>query len=217
MPSKKELADFRENYQLGSLERSDLDNNPIRQFQHWLDQAIEADLKEPNVMTLATVNQMGHPSARILLLKGLSEDGFVFYSNYESRKGQELKQNPFAAMVFCWLELERQVRIEGKVERLSAEESLSYFHRRPKGSQIGAWASPQSQIIPNRTILSENVATYTAQFENASEIPLPPHWGGYRLRPTSIEFWQGRTSRLHDRFLYQLAEDNKWHIERLAP
>ncbi len=215
--SKKSIADFRENYQLGMLELEDLKPNPIQQFEYWLNQAIQAQTKEPNAMTLATVDNSGRPSARIVLLKGLSPKGFVFYTNYESRKGKELAQNPYAALVFNWLDLERQVRIEGKVEKISPEESTQYYHSRPKGSQIGAWSSPQSQVISDRSILEENKEKYTNQFEGKATIPLPPFWGGYRLVPDKIEFWQGRSSRLHDRLLYTKKESKDWKIQRLAP
>jgi pyridoxamine 5'-phosphate oxidase len=166
-------------------------------------------------MTMATATKHGLPSARIVLLKDFDERGFTFYTNYNSHKGAELHDNPKAALVFFWKELERQVRIEGVVEKVSEQESDEYFNSRPTGSRIGAWSSPQSSVIENRSILDENVTKYSVQF--ADEIPRPAHWGGYRVKPVAIEFWQGRSSRLHDRLLYTLQEDNSWKIERLAP
>lgn len=213
----KNIADFRENYKLGSLHHEDLDDNPMTQFEQWINDAISAKVKEPNAMTLATVNKDGGASARIVLLKGIKPDGFIFYTNYESRKGQELDHNPKAALVFNWLELERQIRIEGTVKKISAEDSAAYFHSRPQGSQIGAWCSPQSQVIENRTVLDENLEKYTSKFEAIKEVPLPPFWGGYILQPNLIEFWQGRSSRLHDRFEYKKVENGRWERNRLAP
>ena len=167
-------------------------------------------------MTLVTASSNGQPSARIVLLKEFDQRGFVFFTNYESRKGQELAENPQAALLFCWLELERQVRIEGRVERVSAEESLEYFQSRPKGSQIGAWASPQSRAIPGREVLEEKIQELTARYQNEEVLPLPPNWGGYRLRPQQVEFWQGRENRLHDRILYTHTGAD-WRLDRLAP
>ncbi len=211
------IADLREDYRKAQLEIEEVESTPFQQFQHWFQMARQSELKEPNAMTLATCTPDGKPSARIVLLKGIDEKGFFFYTNYESRKGQELDKNPHAALVFAWLELEKQVRIEGIVERITAEQSTAYFQSRPKGSQIGAWASPQSQVIENRSLLEENVQALTAKYEAAETLPRPAHWGGYRLRPTVVEFWQGRSSRLHDRIRYLLQEDNSWKIERLAP
>lgn len=211
------IADLREDYRKADLEIKDVTSNPLEQFQIWFQQALQAELKEPNAMTLATATADAKPSARIVLLKGVDEQGFLFYTNYNSRKGQELDANPQAALVFAWLELEKQVRIEGTVERITPEASTAYFQRRPKGSQIGAWASPQSEVIPDRRILEENVQALQAKYTQSEQLPRPEHWGGYRLRPTVIEFWQGRSSRLHDRIRYSLQTDGSWHIERLAP
>jgi pyridoxamine 5'-phosphate oxidase len=208
------LADLRKNYSLGSLDAADVDADPIRQFETWFAQALDAKLPEPNAMTVATVDADGRPAARILLIKGVDARGFVFYTNYESRKGRELAANPHASLLFYWIELERQVRIEGKVEKTSAEESDAYFHSRPLGSRIGAWASQQSTVIANRAELEAREREIAAKYgENP---PRPPHWGGYRLVPDVVEFWQGRPSRLHDRIRYT-REQNAWRIERLAP
>jgi pyridoxamine 5'-phosphate oxidase len=210
------LADLRKNYSLGSLDAADVDPDPIRQFQTWFAQALDAKLPEPNAMTVATVDAQGRPAARILLIKGVDERGFVFFTNYESRKGRELGANPHAALLFHWVELERQVRIEGTVEKTSEAESEAYFQSRPLGSRIGAWASAQSAVIENREQLEAREREISAQY--GDHPPRPPHWGGYRVVPTAIEFWQGRPSRLHDRIRYvrEHAAD-AWRIERLAP
>ena len=213
---KDNIANFREDYQAGSLNKEDMLANPIQQFQIWMQAAIQQEVKEPNAMTLATATSDGIPSARIVLLKGYGEDGFVFYTNYNSVKGNELDSNPHAALVFCWLQMERQIRIQGTVERISKEDSTTYFHSRPKGSQIGAWASPQSRTLENRSILENNKANLEQQYAEAEQLPCPPYWGGYRVIPHKIEFWQGRTSRLHDRWRYT-KEDGVWKMERLAP
>jgi pyridoxamine 5'-phosphate oxidase len=221
------IADIRKDYKLASLEEADVASNPIDQFTRWWNEAVASQIDEVNAMTLATVNAAGVPAARIVLLKGYNPDGFIFFTNYESDKGKNLAQNPNAALVFFWKELERQIRIEGTVQKVSAEESDRYFNSRPASSRIGAWASPQSAVIENRLVIEQNVERYTSIFANDS-IERPDHWGGYIVKPTSIEFWQGRSSRLHDRIRYKLETsdynaatdtrtDANWKIERLAP
>ena len=211
------IADLRQNYTLAGLAETDIDADPIKQFKLWFQQALEADLVEPNAMTIATATPDGKPSARIVLLKGVNQQGFVFYTNYESQKGQQLIANPYAALVFLWDKLERQVRIEGKVEKLSSAESTEYFHSRPKASQLGALTSPQSRIIPNREVLEQKLADLQAEYSDQANIPLPEYWGGFRVVPHRLEFWQGRPSRLHDRLVYDLQVDGSWSISRLAP
>lgn len=210
------IADLRKDYALQSLSEAEVNPNPLQQFQIWFDQAIAAEVPEPNAMTLATATPEGIPAARIVLLKGLDERGFMFYTNYESRKGQELAANPRAVLVFWWAELERQVRIEGTVEKVEEAEAIAYFQSRPVGSRLGAWASNQSQVIRDRQVLEQRLQELTRQYQD-QEIPKPAHWGGYRVIPTAIEFWQGRPSRLHDRLRYRQEPDNQWLIERLAP
>ncbi|MGK7895715.1 MAG: pyridoxamine 5'-phosphate oxidase [Xenococcus sp. (in: cyanobacteria)] len=211
------VADLRQNYTLGDLTETNVESNPIRQFKLWFEQAVAADIIEPNAMTLATATPDGKPTARIVLLKGFDERGFVFYTNYQSLKGQQAITNPHAALVFFWDSMQRQVRIEGKITKVSAEESDSYFSSRPLGSQIGAWTSAQSQVIANREFLELKQQEIAAQYQNQETIPRPEHWGGFRVIPKVIEFWQGRPNRLHDRLVYRLQPDNSWSIERLSP
>ena len=213
--TKENIQNLRQDYRSASLSENDVDSNPILQFKKWFQDAVSSQLYEPNVMTLATSDRFGKPTARIVLLKGIDEDGFVFYTNYESKKGRDLVENPQAALVFFWPELERQVRIEGVVSKVSEQTSSEYFHSRPIGSQIGAMASPQSKVISDRESLERKVEQLTTQYAD-QEIPRPLHWGGYLVEPTHIEFWQGRPSRLHDRIVYDLVEGS-WIINRLAP
>ncbi len=209
------LADMRREYSEVGLREADCDPNPIWQFEVWFNEAVKAGLNEPNAMTLATATPDGEPSARIVLLKGVDARGFAFFTNYDSPKGRELAANPQAAMVFFWPELERQVRIEGEVELLSAVESDEYHKTRPRGSQLGAWCSSQSEVIAGREVLEARLREYEEKFRDG-EVPRPPHWGGYRLKPNLIEFWQGRPNRLHDRIRYRLFEGN-WIMQRLSP
>jgi len=209
------LADLRKSYERAELNEDASHGDPLRQFEQWLNEAISAQVPEPNAMTLATVGGDLRPSTRIVLIKGCDERGIVWYTHYESRKGQELAGNPYAALQFHWVELERVVRIEGRVEKTTAEESDAYFVTRPLDSRIGAWASPQSQVIACRGVLVANAAKYGAQY--MLNPPRPPHWGGYRLVPDQWQFWQGRKSRLHDRLRYTLQPGGQWLRERLAP
>ena len=209
------IADLRKSYERAALNETESLADPRLQFEQWLQQAIDSEIPEPNAMTLATVGSDLRPSTRVVLIKGCDERGIVWYTNYNSRKGQELAGNPFAALQFHWVELERVVRIEGQVEKVSADESDAYFHSRPLDSRIGAWASPQSEPISGREVLVAAAAKYGAQF--LLNPPRPPHWGGYRLVPEQWEFWQGRKSCLHDRLRYTPAADGAWHRERLAP
>ncbi|HEY0176209.1 MAG TPA: pyridoxamine 5'-phosphate oxidase [Pedobacter sp.] len=213
--TKESIQNLRQDYRAAELAEADVDKNPFTQFGKWFKEALDARLYEPNVMTLATADLTGKPTARILLLKGFDENGFVFFTNYASLKGKQLEENPQASMVFFWPELERQVRIDGIVTKVTEEESTAYFHSRPAGSQIGAMASPQSTVIPNREILEERVKELTAAYAK-KEVPRPEHWGGYLLKPDHIEFWQGRPSRLHDRITYT-SVNGVWTINRLAP
>lgn len=210
-----EIENLRQDYRAAQLSEKEINQNPIKQFDQWFTEAVAAEIREPNIMTLATADRSGKPNARIVLMKGFDENGFVFYTNYLSTKGKELRKNPQACLVFFWESLERQVRIEGKVEKLSKEVSEKYFHSRPKESQLGAIVSPQSQIIADRKVLALKLDELTVAYKDKT-IPKPAHWGGYIVKPTSIEFWQGRTSRLHDRIKYDLI-NGKWQTNRLAP
>jgi pyridoxamine 5'-phosphate oxidase len=212
----KSIADLRKDYSFQNLNEREIDPNPFIQFKFWFDQAVASQLPEPNAMTLATCTPGGQPSARMVLLKDFDDRGFVLFTNYNSRKGQELTANPQAALVFWWAELERQVRITGCVEKISAEESDRYFEVRPAKSRLGAWASNQSEVIPSQEFLQQKLQEFQSKYEN-QEVPRPPHWGGFRVVPQEIEFWQGRPSRLHDRLLYTRLQDGSWKIERLSP
>ncbi|MEH2378044.1 MAG: pyridoxamine 5'-phosphate oxidase [Nostoc sp.] len=212
----KTVADLRKDYTLESLSELEVDLNPFIQFKKWFEQALAAQLPEPNAMTVATATPDGKPSARMLLLKDFNERGFVLFTNYNSHKGQELAENPQAALVFWWAELERQVRIYGYVEKVSQTESDQYFESRPTKSRLGAWISNQSEVIESREVLERRLQEFHSKYENL-EIPRPPHWGGLRVIPTKIEFWQGRPSRLHDRLLYSRLDNGNWKIERLSP
>jgi pyridoxamine 5'-phosphate oxidase len=214
--NQEQIAALRKNYSQRTLSEKDASSNPFDLFKTWFEEAVNGQLLEPNAMTLATATKKGKPSARTVLLKGFDGRGFVFYTNYESRKGTELLENPQAAILFNWLELERQIRIEGKVEKISNAESEAYFISRPKGSQLGAWASPQSQVIASRTVIEKNLMNLEAQFAHSEVLPLPDFWGGFRVIPDYFEFWQGRSNRLHDRLSY-VKKRKIWNLERLAP
>jgi pyridoxamine 5'-phosphate oxidase len=210
-----EVAALRQEYSVHGLRRVDLDPDPFKQFGTWFTAAVEAGVRDVNAMTLATVSSDGQPTGRVVLLKGYGHDGFIFYTNYHSEKGRHLEKNPRAGLVILWKELERQIRIDGVAQKISREESIRYFHSRPVGSQLGAWVSHQSEVIDARRVLDARLAELTERFAG-QEIPLPPHWGGYRVRPDRFEFWQGRPNRLHDRFRYT-REDKYWCLERIAP
>lgn len=210
------IADIRKDYSLRALDEADLHKDAIQQFEKWWQEALVSEIEEVNAMTLATATATGKPSARIVLLKGFNKDGFVFFSNYHSRKGKQLEENPFVSLVFFWKELERQVRVEGSITKITEEKSDDYFNSRPVSSKIGAWASPQSKVITTRKVLDENVAELEKSFDG-KDIDRPPHWGGYLVKPDLVEFWQGRASRLHDRIQYTATKESEWKIERLAP
>ena len=212
----EELSQLRKDYTMDSLNEDDVDNSPIIQFEKWWKDATESAILEMNAMTVASTGNDGMPDARIVLLKGVDEKGFVFFTNYNSAKSKQLEQNGNCCLLFFWKELERQVRITGVAEKISATESIAYFNSRPEGSKLGAWASPQSMVVAGKAMLIETYQYYTERFKHG-EIPKPPHWGGYRVRPVRIEFWQGRPSRMHDRILYTKAPEGNWKIERLAP
>ncbi|MDB6115630.1 MAG: pdxH 2 [Lacunisphaera sp.] len=210
------LADMRKDYGLAGLLEKDVAKNPFRQFEQWFEEAQAAKITEPNAMTLATVGRDGRPAARTVLLKGSDGRGFVFYTNYESRKGRELDGNPRATLLFPWVAMERQVVVEGPVTRVTREESEAYFHSRPRASQLAAWASPQSTVVAGRAVIEESYRVIENKYEGR-EVPLPPNWGGFRLAPETVEFWQGRRSRLHDRLRYRRETSGDWVVERLAP
>ena len=212
----KDIQNLRQDYSAAVLTEKEIKQDPIKQFDKWFNEAVAAEVHEPNAMTLATATTNGHPSARIVLLKGFNNQGFNFYTNYLSRKGKEMAKNPLVSAVFFWPELERQVRIEGTIEKLSREQSEEYFHTRPKASQLGAVASPQSQEIEGRKILEEKMAQLEVEYAD-KDVPKPSHWGGYIIKPRLIEFWQGRRSRLHDRIVFKKIDNKNWKIVRLAP
>ena len=211
------LQDLRRNYSRASLNPNDLDSSPLRQFAKWFEEALHAELPEPNAMILGTVDAKGHPNSRAVLLKGMDDNGFVFYTNYESEKGKELSANPYVSLNFLWLELERQVRIRGIATKVSKSDSEAYFHSRPIESQFGAWASAQSAVIADRSVIEMKLVELWDKFKSLEKIPLPDFWGGYSVMPFQIEFWQGRESRLHDRMQYSLTDSGEWIIKRLSP
>ena len=211
----KDIASIRRDYQLATLDESSTSAHPMSQFEHWWEEAIASNIDEVNAFVLSTIDANRAPASRVVLLKGYTPEGFIFFTNYESNKGIEMEAHPVVAINFFWKELERQVRITGSVQKIASSESEAYFHSRPVSSQIGAWSSPQSQVIPNRAFLENLVASNTEKYASGI-VPLPPHWGGYIVHPTQMEFWQGRSSRLHDRIRYTLS-NNEWIKERLAP
>jgi len=209
------IEDIRTDYRLAELHEDQVDQDPIKQFKLWFEEALKAQVIEVNAMTLSTIDLAGNPSARIVLLKDIEQDGFVFYTNYQSHKGKELALHPMVSLVFFWPDLQRQVRIKGTVKKVNNQTAEDYFHSRPLGSQLGAWASPQSNVIANRAVLERNLAAVMEEYKD-QQVPKPPHWGGYLVVPSSLEFWQGRANRLHDRILYA-KDGNNWNIARLAP
>jgi pyridoxamine 5'-phosphate oxidase len=210
------LADMRKDYGLTGLLEKNLAKNPFRQFEQWFQEAGAAKIVEPNAMSLATIGRDGQPAVRTVLLKGCDGRGFVFYTNYESRKGRELADNPRATLLFPWIAMERQVTVEGRVAQVSREETAAYFHSRPRASQLAAWASPQSTVVAGRAVIEESFRVVEKKYEGR-EVPVPPYWGGYRLVPSTVEFWQGRRSRMHDRLRFRRETDGEWVVERLAP
>jgi len=210
------IVSLRKEYSSAFLNEEDVNQNPFKQFELWMHQAVEAEILEPHAMTVSTVSVEGKPSSRIVLLRGFDENGFVFYTNYNSHKGNEMAQNKYACLNFFWPDLERQIRIEGSIVKIDQQISTAYFHSRPRESQIGAWASIQSAVIENRKVVEDAFVHFTEKFKDLEVIPKPEHCGGYNIKPTSIEFWQGRPSRLHDRLRYSL-ENSNWKIERLSP
>jgi len=215
MINTEQIQELRRNYKLKSLDQKDVNENPFEQFSEWFEATLNSSLPEPNAMILATASKDGKPSVRTLLLKGFDDRGFIFYTNYNSRKGKEIEENNNASMLFFWAELERQIRIEGKVEKISPDESYKYFKTRPYKSRVGAWASDQSETITSRLVIIKKFIKFLLKF-HSKDIPLPPFWGGYILKPDVFEFWQGRANRLHDRVRY-MKENGKWKIERLSP
>ncbi|KAA9325174.1 pyridoxamine 5'-phosphate oxidase [Adhaeribacter soli] len=211
------LADIRKNYSLKELSKSSVLPDPVMQFELWLNEALQANVEEATAMVLSTATPQGRPSARVVLLKGIENGCFLFYTNYESRKGNQLLENPFGAITFFWPALERQVRLEGKISKVPEIVSDTYFNSRPVGSQVGAWASPQSRTVENREALEQAEKQFASQFEGKPHIPRPAHWGGFQLEPDYVEFWQGRPNRLHDRIVYDKQETGNWQIKRLAP
>jgi pyridoxamine 5'-phosphate oxidase len=214
--AERDIADLRKEYIRGGLKEDHAHPNPIDQFRKWFEEALAANLHEPNAMTLATASSDGRPSARVVLLKGFDERGFVFYTNYEGRKARDLEENPYCALIFYWGELERQVRVEGSVSRVSGEESDEYYRSRPRGSQLSAWASEQSRPVAGRDALEARLRRVEDEYEGRN-VPRPPFWGGYRVEAEAIEFWQGRENRLHDRLLYRCSGDGRWSMKRLQP
>ena len=216
MNQKTDISALRVNYTKNELLEEEVLANPLAQFELWFEEAVAGEVLEPNAMIVSTIVN-NRPTGRVILLKGVDKEGFVFYTNYASHKGKQVEENPFVSLTFFWDKLQRQVRVEGKIEKVSEKESDEYFWSRPRGSQIGAWVSNQSETIADRAILAQKAIEFEAKFENTAIIPRPPHWGGYRVIPDAIEFWQGRPNRLHDRLLFSKAENNDWKIERLSP